>query len=146
MSNALANKTFDPPSEQSGQKEKQPKEKLKPFGNILNPLNNINNSMYTQQGLFNGQQNVRPYIPGQDTSRKLKQAAIGQQALSSNRQQKNGNMDILKKFRYNFHYWLRNCYQMEEQNQEPRDETLITPPTQQLTNLHRQVDEKQKSR
>lgn len=20
------------------------------------------------------------------------------------------NMDILKKFRYNFHYWLRNCY------------------------------------
>jgi hypothetical protein len=26
----------------------------------------------------------------------------------------NGNMDILKKFRYNFHYWLRNCYQAEE--------------------------------
>jgi len=24
---------------------------------------------------------------------------------------KNSNMDILKKFRYNFHYWLRNCYQ-----------------------------------
>ena len=22
----------------------------------------------------------------------------------------NGNMDLLKKFRYNFHYWLRNCY------------------------------------
>ena len=21
------------------------------------------------------------------------------------------NMDILKKFRYNFHYWLKNCYQ-----------------------------------
>ena len=24
------------------------------------------------------------------------------------------HMDILKKFRYNFHYWLRNCYQAEE--------------------------------
>jgi hypothetical protein len=23
-------------------------------------------------------------------------------------------MDILKKFRYNFHYWLKNCYQTEE--------------------------------
>jgi hypothetical protein len=23
-------------------------------------------------------------------------------------------MDILKKFRYNFHYWLRNCYQAED--------------------------------
>ena len=22
----------------------------------------------------------------------------------------NGNMDLLKKFRYNFHYWLKNCY------------------------------------
>jgi hypothetical protein len=21
-----------------------------------------------------------------------------------------GNMDLLKKFRYNFHYWLKNCY------------------------------------
>ncbi len=20
------------------------------------------------------------------------------------------NMDLLKKFRYNFHYWLKNCY------------------------------------
>jgi hypothetical protein len=29
-------------------------------------------------------------------------------------------MDILKKFRYNFHYWLRNCYQSDEtlQNQQ----------------------------
>lgn len=29
-----------------------------------------------------------------------------------------GNMDLLKKFRYNFHYWLKNCYQpgdLEEQ-------------------------------
>ena len=25
-------------------------------------------------------------------------------------------MDILRKFRYNFHYWLRNCYQAEEMN------------------------------
>ena len=24
------------------------------------------------------------------------------------------HMDILKKFRYNFHYWLRNCYQDPE--------------------------------
>lgn len=24
------------------------------------------------------------------------------------------HMDILKKFRYNFHYWLRNCYQAED--------------------------------
>ena len=24
------------------------------------------------------------------------------------------NMDILKKFRYNFHYWLKNCYQNPE--------------------------------
>lgn len=23
-------------------------------------------------------------------------------------------MDILRKFRYNFHYWLRNCYQLED--------------------------------
>ena len=23
-------------------------------------------------------------------------------------------MDILKKFRYNFNYWLKNCYQQEE--------------------------------
>ena len=23
-------------------------------------------------------------------------------------------MDILKKFRYNFHYWLRNCYQGDD--------------------------------
>jgi hypothetical protein len=26
----------------------------------------------------------------------------------------NGNMDLLKKFRYNFHYWLKNCYQPGE--------------------------------
>ena len=24
-------------------------------------------------------------------------------------------MDLLKKFRYNFHYWLKNCYQPENQ-------------------------------
>ena len=24
------------------------------------------------------------------------------------------NMDIMKKFRYNFHYWLRNCYQAQD--------------------------------
>jgi len=24
--------------------------------------------------------------------------------------QKGNNMDLLKKFRYNFHYWLKNCY------------------------------------
>jgi len=23
----------------------------------------------------------------------------------------NGNMDLLHKFRYNFHYWLKNAYQ-----------------------------------
>lgn len=36
------------------------------------------------------------------------------------RQPLNNNMDILKKFRYNFHYWLRNCYQSDEtlQNQQ----------------------------
>lgn len=32
------------------------------------------------------------------------------------------NMDLLKKFRYNFNYWLKNCYQpqisMEEHNKE----------------------------
>lgn len=27
------------------------------------------------------------------------------------------HMDILKKFRYNFHYWLRNCYQAEDNAQ-----------------------------
>lgn len=27
--------------------------------------------------------------------------------------QKGNNMDLLKKFRYNFHYWLKNCYQPE---------------------------------
>ena len=27
------------------------------------------------------------------------------------------HMDILKKFRYNFHYWLRNCYQAEDTGQ-----------------------------
>ena len=26
-------------------------------------------------------------------------------------------MDILKKFRYNFHYWLRNCYQADDNAQ-----------------------------
>lgn len=29
------------------------------------------------------------------------------------------HMDILKKFRYNFHYWLRNCYQAEDNNGNP---------------------------
>ena len=27
------------------------------------------------------------------------------------------HMDILKKFRYNFHYWLRNCYQIPDMDQ-----------------------------
>jgi len=27
-------------------------------------------------------------------------------------------MDLLKKFRYNFHYWLKNCYQPENQTGE----------------------------
>lgn len=33
-----------------------------------------------------------------------------------------GNMDLLKKFRYNFNYWLKNCYQpqmnIEDHNKE----------------------------
>ena len=28
------------------------------------------------------------------------------------------HMDILKKFRYNFHYWLRNCYQGTDEQKE----------------------------
>ncbi len=28
------------------------------------------------------------------------------------------HMDILKKFRYNFHYWLRNCYQAEDMSSQ----------------------------
>ena len=31
-------------------------------------------------------------------------------------------MDILKKFRYNFHYWLRNCYQgTDDQNEKNKE-------------------------
>jgi hypothetical protein len=30
------------------------------------------------------------------------------------RRKMNGNMDMLKKFRYNFNYWLKNCYQSTE--------------------------------
>lgn len=35
------------------------------------------------------------------------------------------HMDILKKFRYNFHYWLRNCYQDPEALKQP--ETIPSP-------------------
>lgn len=45
-------------------------------------------------------------------------------------QSKQGNMDILKKFRYNFHYWLRNCYQVEELR-DPKDgkPTIVSSQT-----------------
>lgn len=33
---------------------------------------------------------------------------------NQNNNASSNNMDILKKFRYNFHYWLRNCYQNED--------------------------------
>ena len=38
------------------------------------------------------------------------------------RKDNSGNMDLLKKFRYNFNYWLKNCYQpqvsLEDHNKE----------------------------
>lgn len=36
------------------------------------------------------------------------------------------HMDILKKFRYNFHYWLRNCYQAEEGQPPPQSSEQLT--------------------
>ena len=30
----------------------------------------------------------------------------------------NGNMDLLHKFRYNFHYWLKNAYQSGDADQQ----------------------------
>ena len=36
-------------------------------------------------------------------------------------------MDILKKFRYNFHYWLKNCYQA---GGDPREEVKASPSPQ----------------
>lgn len=44
----------------------------------------------SNQGPFNG--NINPVI-----------GMNGNKAVGN-------HMDILKKFRYNFHYWLRNCY------------------------------------
>lgn len=32
-------------------------------------------------------------------------------------------MDILKKFRYNFHYWLRNCYQGVDEHPSIKKDT-----------------------
>ena len=29
-------------------------------------------------------------------------------------------MDLLKKFRYNFHYWLKNCYQNNPSGKSPQ--------------------------
>lgn len=45
----------------------------------------------------------------------------------------NGNMDLLKKFRYNFHYWLKNCYQPPgEGGEEPPKQDIYQ--TQAATN------------
>ena len=38
-------------------------------------------------------------------------------------------MDILRKFRYNFHYWLRNCYQAEEVQEYKKDPAYSAPTT-----------------
>ena len=65
---------------------------------------------------------------GQSGNRKkvlLKNQGSNQNQLHSNgsfaKNQRAGpignHMDILKKFRYNFHYWLRNCYQAEDSGQ-----------------------------
>lgn len=40
--------------------------------------------------------------------------------------QKGNNMDLLKKFRYNFHYWLKNCYQPEATNEDHNKEIYQT--------------------
>ena len=38
----------------------------------------------------------------------------GMNPLMNGGRNPHNHMDILKKFRYNFHYWLRNCYQTDE--------------------------------
>ena len=38
-------------------------------------------------------------------------------AKKNPKRQIKGNMDLLKKFRYNFHYWLKNCYQPGEEDE-----------------------------
>ena len=54
-------------------------------------------------------------------------------------------MDILKKFRYNFHYWLRNCYQAEEikelQDQEINKVHSIREEVPPLPIFHKAVSE-----
>ena len=54
------------------------------------------------------------------------------------------HMDILKKFRYNFHYWLRNCYQADDPNvqMDPQQQaTLYQQNPSLLTKLPATVDQ-----
>lgn len=38
-------------------------------------------------------------------------------------------MDILKKFRYNFHFWLKNCYQAAgDPKEEVKQEGIVRDP------------------
>ena len=44
-------------------------------------------------------------------------------------------MDILKKFRYNFHFWLKNCYQAAG---DPKEEGKHDEPLGDMAMMHGQ--------
>lgn len=64
-----------------------------------------------------------------------------QQGRGMGNQNQSGNMDILKKFRYNFHYWLRNCYQAEEMNNQAQNQNF----TQETSSGQNQMNKTQQS-
>ena len=54
------------------------------------------------------------------TGQKVRNGGVGGSANNAG-----NHMDILKKFRYNFHYWLRNCYQgTDDQNEKSKDGSI----------------------
>jgi len=77
------------------------------LNNMLNGMNDDVEavSKYSNQVPSDNQQLLQNSSTTGTTSR------TRQNMRRSKKYSNTGNMDLLKKFRYNFNYWLKNCYQ-----------------------------------
>lgn len=80
------------------------------LNNMLNNLTDEIEMFGNNSSMYNGEQTAQ--------TAQTKQSIRRQTKKNNNA----GNMDLLKKFRYNFNYWLKNCYQpqmnIEDHNKE----------------------------
>lgn len=100
-----------------------------PFGNGKNIIHggrgdNLKISLNNMLNGLTDEIEMYPHNPNMFPGDQNNPAAPTKQNMRRQKPKNNnaGNMDLLKKFRYNFNYWLKNCYQpqmnIEDHNKE----------------------------